>query len=71
MIVANKLRWLSGGVAVLGQTVVGTITRTAGGEHEAHGCDVEWQDVQLGIFPSEAKAKDAIQNWIDHYGPPV
>ena len=60
------LRWTSGGLYLLETTVVGTVIHGLHG-WEAYGCEVEWQDVDLGVHGSEKKAKASVQKWVKRW----
>jgi hypothetical protein len=63
-----KFRWIRGSCGLLciyENSVVGTVDCGPRGERWwAYGCDVDWQDVDLGTHESQAKAKSAVLAWV-------
>ena len=52
------------GTFVVGGSVVGTIQQGASGNWFAYGCMNDWEDTPLSSFPTESKAKKAVENWV-------
>jgi hypothetical protein len=63
-----KGRWIRG-TYVVGGAVVGTVTEDAFGRGWwAHICEIEWEDVKLGKYPSQEKAESAVESWVTAWG---
>ena len=60
----SRGRWLSG-TLVVGGSVVGSISQGASGDWFAYGCLNDWEDTPLRSFPDEARAKRAVEDWVE------
>lgn len=58
-----KGRWMNG-TFVLDGSVVGTVQQGASGSWFAYGCLSDWEDTPLRSFPTEGKAKKAVESWV-------
>jgi hypothetical protein len=58
-------RWRSGGTYVLDGSIVGVATKDAFDRGWwAYGCMAEWQDTELGLYPTQRKAERAVEKWV-------
>lgn len=70
-----KIRWRQMGeglVALVGETIVGTVTESPPGSGDwfAYGCLLEWEDTRQGCFPDEMEARLAIEAWAEENAEP-
>lgn len=59
----KPLKW-SQGLALIGNTVVGTVEEVRHDEWQAYGCLEDWQDIDLGAWRSESKARTVVRDWV-------
>ena len=60
----SKPRWQHDGLYVWDKSIVGTVSQAPNRYWYAHGCEDEWEDVQLGSFDKERDAKKAVERWV-------
>ncbi len=53
------------GTYVLDGSVVGTVQEGASGDWFAYGCLSDWEDTPLRSWPTEDKAKKAVEDWVE------
>ncbi len=62
----EKIRWRDT-LCLLGNTIVGSIEQHFAEAKcwFAYGCDIDWNDVNLGTHRTQAQAKRAVRSWVE------